>query len=517
MKQRENTDMEVYQMKKQNKKAATVLAALLLSLSLAACGATEGGTVLGGTTESTTVSSAASESAGKESKVSDGKDRSENGKSSSEESSTADSAAGSESPSAGSEEGSSGTGSSESSGSEASNGESAGAAVPVSTVTVPEGFTERDFDGSYSDYVTVTLNGSSASADGSGVSVSGSTVTITEEGTYLLKGELEGQIVVDVADENAKVQLVLDGVQITNSSSAGIYVKNADKVFITLAEGSANEVSSTGSYVQTDENEVDAAIFSKDDLVINGSGSLTVTSAQGHGIVSKDDLKVTGGTIDITCAKKGLSANDMAGIAGGSISIDAGTDGIRADALVLIEDGTVVIDAVEGIESTVVTINGGDVTIYGYDDGINASQKTTDGYPLIEINGGTLTVTMSQGDTDALDSNGYLYIRGGTVTINAQFAFDFVAGGEMTGGEVYVNGQQVTSITNSMMGGGFGGRGQGGPGGFGGYGQQGGQNSPPSGFSGEGGQPQDPGTPPDGQGTPPGGYGGGPGGPGGRH
>ena len=101
------------------------------------------------------------------------------------------------------------------------------------------------------------------------------------------------------------------------------------------------------------------------------------------------------------------------------------------------------------------------------DDGINAAQKVEDYTPTIEINGGDITVDMGAGDTDALDSNGYLYITGGVVNINAQSPFDYDMGGELTGGEVYVNGSQITELYGSMMGGHGGGM-MGGPGGMGG-------------------------------------------------
>ena len=152
-----------------------------------------------------------------------------------------------------------------------------------------------------------------------------------------------------------------------------------------------------------------------------------------------------------------------------------------------IDAGTITINGSEGIEGTYVQINDGSVAVSATDDGINASTKSTAYTPTIEITGGQVSVDMGQGDTDALDSNGYLLISGGVVDITAQFAFDFTNGAELTGGEVYVNGEQVTEITESMMmGGGMGGRGgmmegQGGQGGMmeGQAGGMGGQGSMP--------------------------------------
>ncbi|MBR4579220.1 MAG: carbohydrate-binding domain-containing protein [Oscillospiraceae bacterium] len=315
---------------------------------------------------------------------------------------------------------------------------------------------------------TVTREIRLSDADGS--------VTITEAGTYRLSGELsDGQIVVSAQD--AQVTLILDGVDITAKGTAAIYVAEADKVKIELAEGSENSLRSVGAFSDPADDGIDAVIFARDDVTIKGTGALTVESEQGHGIVSKDDLKITGGTITVTAAKKGLCGNDSVEINGGTLRIQAGSDGVHCDTVVTVNGGVLDIRAAEGIEGTYVEINDGDITISATDDGINAARKSTDYEVAIVINGGKLSVTMGSGDTDALDSNGSITINGGTVDINAQFAFDFDTTGTLNGGTVTVNGTQVSSITNAMMGGGFGGRG--GMGGFGGQG--GGFGTPPSG------------------------------------
>ena len=355
-------------------------------------------------------------------------------------------------------------------------------------------------------------------------------VTITQEGVYRITGTLsDGQITVNAPD--AKVTLLLDSVDITAKGTAAICVAEADKVKIELTEGSENALTSLGEFNDPSDDGIDAVIFGRDDITIKGTGTLTVTAEAGNGIVSKDDLKITGGTISVNASGKGLSGNDSVEITGGTISITAGDDAIHSKysddptlGNIVIEDGTVTIqtgdDAVnasgsvtvqggtltiraaddgihgtdsavinggvidiqapEGIEATYVEINGGDISISATDDGINASQKTTGQEIAIVINGGTLNITMGAGDTDALDSNGSLTINGGTVNISAQFAFDYVTYGTLNGGTVTVNGTQVTSIPNSMMGGmGFGG---GQPGGFGGG--QGGFGGGQGGFGG---------------------------------
>ncbi len=300
-------------------------------------------------------------------------------------------------------------------------------------------------------------------------------------------------ITVNAGDED-KVQLVLDGVGITNSSKPAVYVVNADKVFVTTASGSTNSLSVTGSFTADGTTNTDAVIFSKDDLVINGLGTLNIRSSN-NGITSKDDLKVTGGTLHITCSADALEANDSIAIAGGSISINtgkdglhaendedntvgtiyicgcslditAGSDGIQATTVVQIDNGNISISASEGIEGTYVQINGGTINISASDDGINASNKSNAVSTAIEINGGDITVNMGQGDTDGIDSNGNLYVKGGTLNINAQSPFDFDGQSSYTGGTIIVNGTETNTITNQMMGGGMrGGMGGGMPGG----------------------------------------------------
>lgn len=174
-------------------------------------------------------------------------------------------------------------------------------------------FSDRDLAGTYDaeEAVTIQLNGDSAACDSSAVQIEGSCITITAEGVYLITGTLnDGQIVVDAPDTD-KVQLVLAGANITSSTSAAIYALEADKVFVTLAEGSENTLANGGEYIA-----IDAVIFAKTDLTLNGSGSLTFNAAAGHGVVSKDDLIITGGSYAVTAASHGLFGKDILAIAG---------------------------------------------------------------------------------------------------------------------------------------------------------------------------------------------------------
>ena len=193
-------------------------------------------------------------------------------------------------------------------------------------------FTERDSKSEYdaSKAVTIQLNGTSATASSDSVQINGSTIIIKEEATYVISGSLNGMLVVDAPD-TAKLQLVLNGVDIASETSAALYILKADKVFLTLADGTTNTLANGGSFVAIDDNNIDGVLFSKQDLTLNGSGSLTVTSSAGHGIVCKDDLVITGGTYTVNSASHGLDANDSVRIANASFEIDAGKDVIHCE------------------------------------------------------------------------------------------------------------------------------------------------------------------------------------------
>lgn len=191
-----------------------------------------------------------------------------------------------------------------------------------------EMFADRDRKMDYApeQAVQINLTGSSATASSDSVHIDGSTVTITGGQTYILSGTLDnGTIIID-AGENAKPQLVLEGTRI-NSDAAALEIREADKVFVTLAEGTENVLSGGNS-----DGIVDGALFSKEDLTLNGAGSLTVISQSGHGIVCKDDLVLTGGSYQIQAASHGLDVNDSVRITGDTaLTVDAGKDGIHCE------------------------------------------------------------------------------------------------------------------------------------------------------------------------------------------
>lgn len=178
----------------------------------------------------------------------------------------------------------------------------------------------------------ITLNGTSVTVNGTGATASDCIVTITEHGDYVISGTLDnGQIIVNAADAD-KVKLIFNGVNIHCETSAPIYVLRADKVIIELAEGSVNMVSDGVLYVLAEgSDEPDAAIFSKDDLKIKGTGTLYVTGNYMRGIHTKDTLQIEEATIYVTAADDGLRGNDAVEIYCGYIVVDAGADGIRTN------------------------------------------------------------------------------------------------------------------------------------------------------------------------------------------
>ena len=346
-------------------------------------------------------------------------------------------------------------------------------------------FSDRDKEVGYdeSESVTISLADNSSSCESDAVSITENTITIKDEGTYILSGSLSDGMVIVEAEDTDKVQIVLNGVSISNDQSAAFYVRSADKVFVTTASGTENTLEHNGSsYTAIDENNIDAAIFSKSDLTLNGEGTLTVTAQEGHGIVSKDDLVLTSGTYVITSASHGLSGKDSVRIAngsytivsgkdgihaqnkddsssgfvylaGGTYTISAGDDGIHAASNVTISEGKIdITQSYEGIEGLSIDIAGGEISVLASDDGINAAggndSSSSEGFQggddqfastegaYIQISGGVLYVNVSG---DGIDSNGDITVSGGETyvsgpTNDGNGSLDYNGSAQITGG-----------------------------------------------------------------------------------
>ena len=255
-------------------------------------------------------------------------------------------------------------------------------------------FTERDNKTDYDEAkaVTIKLNGEAATSSSNSVKISGSKITITEEATYVVSGELtDGMLIVDAPD-TAKLQIVLNDANITSKTSAALYILEADRVFLTLADGTTNTLANGGSFTAIDDNSIDATLFSKQDLTLNGKGSLTVTSPAGHGIVCKDDLAITGGTYTVNSSSHGLDANDSVKIVNATLNIDAGKDVIHCEntddtskGFIYISSGTINGEAEgDGIHaSAYLQIEGGNFDLLvggGAENGTKASSGNYGGF-----------------------------------------------------------------------------------------------------------------------------------------
>ena len=332
---------------------------------------------------------------------------------------------------------------------------------------------DADYTWNESDIVTITLNGSSITVEPAVATVDGSTVTITTAGTYSISGTLDnGQVIVDTEDE-ATVRLILNGASINNSSTAPLYIASAEKAVIVLAENTKNSITDGDTYIfaSEDEDEPNAALFSKADLTIYGSGSLSVSGNYNDAIASKDGLIINGGSISVTAADDGIRGKDYLVIKEGSIEVNSGGDGLKSDndeyadaGYILIEGGDIAItsagdaiaaetdalisdgklsltsgggssssisddDSAKGVKAgALLIVEGGTLDINSADDGVHSNAN-------ISLNGGTLTI--ATGD-DAVHADAYLGINGSDITISKSYEGIEAAVIAVTDGTVHV-------------------------------------------------------------------------------
>lgn len=313
-------------------------------------------------------------------------------------------------------------------------------------------YSDRDRDASYDEAAAtkIALTGQGATVSGEGAAVEGSTVIITAAGTYVVSGELTaGSLTVNAGDAD-KVQIVLSGASIRNEAGPALNIQQADKVFVTLAAGSQNTLADGASYMLAEgEDEPNAALYSKADLTINGTGALTVEGNYRHGVNSKDDLVVTGGAITVTAKEDGLHGKDCVKIADGTFAVTAGEDGIQSSndedptrGFVAIDGGTFAIKAGdEGVQAATylriaggkgqveaadhalrseieAAMTGGEFTVEAGGKGMNAETRFT-------LDGGVLSIAESDEGIEAekvIVNDGELNIVASDDGINAAVA-----------------------------------------------------------------------------------------------
>lgn len=317
----------------------------------------------------------------------------------------------------------------------------------------------------------ITFSSNKIAVKGTGASAKGSILTITNAGTYVIKGTLKaGQIVVAV-DKKEKVHLVLNGVTLTSESGPAIWIQSSEKVIMTLVKGTVNTLSDSKNNPLTEgEDEPDATIFSQEDLSINGEGALIVKGNMANGIKSKDTLLIMNGTLQVSAVTHALNGKDAVGVFNGTINLTSGEDGIHSSNQVVVKAGTISVNATddgihgdlglvidggtikinksnEGLESTTITMNNGNVSVVAKDDGINAAEsndESTLNEKSVEIiiNGGTLHVNA---EGDGIDANGSILVTGGKVSVsgptnNGNGALDYDQTCEVTGGSLTIAG-----------------------------------------------------------------------------
>ena len=292
-------------------------------------------------------------------------------------------------------------------------------AVTADSAQIDAAVSNRDASGEYDAAEAVSL-----SPDGD--------LTITEAGTYILSGTYEGMIVVEAGEED-KVQLVLENATIRNESGPAIFVRSADKVFLTAAEGTVNMISDGSDYTLTDDDAtLDAAVFSRDDLTINGSGKLTIHGNYKHAVVSKDDLVITAKDLTVNAQNVGLSGKDSVRFSEAAVGITAGSDGVRSDngsdadkGFVSVADSTLtIVSGKDGVQAeTVFTAENAALSITS---GGGSSARSADASESCKGIKAGVSISISSGvyTIDALDdaihTNGSILISGGAFTLRSR-------------------------------------------------------------------------------------------------
>ena len=301
------------------------------------------------------------------------------------------------------------------------------------TLTTP---TNADDDAWKDNTGNIDLTG--MSADNDGVTVAGKTITVTKGGEYTVTGtNKDGQIVVDTDD---KVRLKLSGMELTNTDGAAIYVKNADKCYITVSDGTENTLKDGGTYSET--SETNACIYAKDDIEIKGKGTLVINGTVHNGITAKDSLEISNGNITVNSAADGIHVNDTAIISGGNITITAGGDGIQSESILDIKGGETDITCTGEVTASTNSMGFPGANAAEEDDeDEDISSKGLKAEWFMDISGGSVSITSN--DT-CIKSDSELDISGGTITLTSE-----VKKGIKGMEDIYIKGGTITILKST--------------------------------------------------------------------
>ena len=340
---------------------------------------------------------------------------------------------------------------------------------------------------------------------------------ITDSGRYVFAGKYEGQILIET-DRDDVVELVLEGLTLHNPNGPAIFAPRSRRVELILADGTTNTISdgrhpnddtNAVIYIQHDliisgngtlnvKGDFHHGIRAQDYLIVRGgiinvtavgdalrgrdgviieNGTFTLT-AGGDGIQSNNNsnpergfITINGGIFAIKAGDDGLQAETNLTINGGDFTISAVDDGMTTKGPVLITGGTIrVTESYEGIEGLNITITGGDISVFAKDDGINAREHrgntsmrgrfmmrgAVNDNVFIRFAGGNIHVVVPDGDTDGIDSNGHIFLEGGTLHLSGPSrimagAIDSDGAFVVTGGELITAGSIESIDANSTQ------------------------------------------------------------------
>ena len=221
--------------------------------------------------------------------------------------------------------------------------------------------------------------------DAVGITCDGTDISVTLPGTYVFEGNLNGTLTVNVS-EKAKVRLILNGFEITSSDGPAIRILEGDRVTISLEDDTENVVTDSETY--SDET-FSSAIYSKSDLIFNGTGKLKVNANHADAIASKDDLRIVSGTYVINAVDDGIVGKDRLKIKDGKFTVTSGGDALKTTNIEKVDRGFIYIangtfkltSGDEAIDATSsIRIDDGDFTVLTGEGSANAAHSTQQGF-----------------------------------------------------------------------------------------------------------------------------------------